>query len=48
METGCLCGLYPEYMVNPNWQQGFARIDIKGGKVHSAKIIEIENGEVLE
>lgn len=48
METGCLCGLNPEYMVNPNWQQGFARIDIKGGKVHSAKIIEIENGEVLE
>lgn len=48
METGCLCGLNPEYMVNPNWQQGFARIDIKNGKVHNAKIIEIENGEILD
>lgn len=48
METGCLCGLNPEYMVNPNWQQGFARIDFKDYKVKSAKIIEIENGDVLD
>lgn len=48
METGCLCGLNPEYMVNPNWQQGFARIDFKDYKVKSAKIIEIENGDILD
>ncbi len=48
IETGCLCGLNPEYCVNPNWQQGFARIDIKDGKVFNAKIIEIENGVILD
>lgn len=48
IETGCLCDLNPEYMVNPNWQQGFVSIEIKNGKVHNAKVIEIENGEVLE
>lgn len=48
METGCLCGLNPEYMVNPDWQQGFARIDFIGGKVENAKVIEIENGDVLD
>ena len=25
-EIGCLCSLKPEYMKNPNWQQGFAVI----------------------
>ncbi len=48
METGCLCGLNPEYMVNPNWQQGFAEIKIKNGKVYSAKVLEIENGTILD
>lgn len=48
IESGCLCSLTPEYMVNPNWQQGFARIDFKNGKVANAKIIEIEKGEILE
>lgn len=48
METGCLCGLNPEYMVNPNWQQGFARIDFKDYKVKSAKVIEIEDGDILD
>lgn len=48
IETGCLCDLNPEYMINPNWQQGFASIEIKNGKVHNAKIIEIEHGEILE
>lgn len=48
IETGCLCSLNPEYMVNPNWQQGIARLDFKSGKVVNAKVIEIENGEILE
>lgn len=48
IETGCLCDLTPEYMINPNWQQGFASIEIKNSKVRHAKIIEIEKGEILE
>lgn len=48
IETGCLCGLAPEYMINPNWQQGFAEVKIRQGKVHKAKIIEIEKGEILD
>lgn len=48
METGCLCGLNPEYVVSPNWQQGFARIDFKDYKVKSAKVIEIEDGDVFD
>lgn len=48
IESGCLCDLNPEYMVNPNWQNGFASVEIKNGRVHNAKIIEIENGEILE
>lgn len=48
IESGCLCSLNPEYMINPNWQQGFATIRFKQGKVVDAKAIEIENGEVLD
>lgn len=48
IETGCLCDLNPEYMVNPNWQQGFAVVEIVNGKVKHSKIIEIEKGEILE
>lgn len=48
METGCLCSLTPEYMVNPNWQQGFGVIRISNSKVKQVKAIEIEYGEILE
>lgn len=48
METGCLCGLNPEYMVNPNWQQGFAEIEFFDNKVYNAKVIEIEKGIILD
>lgn len=47
IETGCLCDMNPEYMVLPNWQQGFATIRIKGGKVVSAKAVEIEDGKIV-
>lgn len=46
-ETGCLCDLDPEYMVQPDWQQGYAIIEIVKGKVKHSKIVEIENGEVV-
>lgn len=48
IESGCLCDLEPEYMVNPNWQQGFALFEIKNGKLKHSKIVEIEDGEILE
>lgn len=48
IESGCLCRLDPEYMVNPNWQQGFALFEIKNGKLKHSKIVEIEDGEILE
>ena len=47
LETGCLCSMEPEYMLNPNWQQGFAMIQIEDRKIKRAEVLEIENGEVL-
>ncbi len=47
LETGCLCSMEPEYMLNPNWQQGFAMIQFEDSKVKRAEVIEIENGEIL-
>lgn len=47
LETGCLCSMEPEYMLNPNWQQGFGMIQFENGKVKRAEVLEIENGEVL-
>lgn len=48
LETGCLCSLNPEYMVNPNWQAGFAELKFKDGKLYHSKVIEIEKGKILE
>lgn len=48
IETGCLCDMNPEYMILPNWQQGFTELTFKDGKLHHSKIIEIENGKILE
>lgn len=47
LETGCLCSMEPEYMLNPNWQQGFAMMQIEDRKIKRAEVLEIENGEVL-
>lgn len=47
MESGCLCDLNPEYVTNPNWQQGFCTISIRDGKVKHARAIEIEGGEIV-
>lgn len=48
IETGCLCNLNPEYMVNPNWQAGFAELIFKDGKLYHSRVIEIEKGKILE
>ena len=48
IETGCLCDLNPEYMVNPNWQAGFAELIFKDGKLYHSRVIEIEKGKILE
>lgn len=47
IETGCLCDLNPEYMVNPNWQAGFAELIFKDGKLYHSRVIEIEKGKIL-
>ena len=47
LETGCLCSMEPEYMLNPNWQQGFGMIQFENSKIKRAEVIEIENGEIL-
>lgn len=48
LETGCLCSLNPEYMINPNWQVGFAQLEFKNGKLYNSKVIEIEKGKILD
>lgn len=41
-ETGCLCTLDPEYMVQPDWQQGYAVIKFDSkGKLKESHIVEI-------
>lgn len=47
LETGCLCSLKPEYMQDPDWQQGFATVEFRDGKIHKADVLEIENGVIL-
>lgn len=47
LETGCLCDLNPEYVQDPDWQQGFAVLQYEKGKLKRAEVLEIENGEVL-
>lgn len=47
LETGCLCDLNPEYVQDPDWQQGFAVIQFENGKLKRAEVVEIEDGEVL-
>lgn len=48
LETGCLCSLNPEYMINPNWQAGFAQLEFRNSKLYNSKVIEIEKGNILE
>ncbi len=31
-ENGCLCTLDPDWIQNPNWQQGFSLVHFKGGR----------------
>lgn len=47
METGGLMSMTPNYMIHPNWQQGFGVVEFKNGRLHKAEILQIENGEIL-
>lgn len=47
-ESGCLCTLEPEYMIDPDWQQGFVEMKFKSGRVQRSKVIEIEDGEIQD
>lgn len=46
LETGCLCDLNPEYMINADWEQGFAELQFKNSKLDRANVIPIENGAI--
>lgn len=48
LETGCLCSMTPEYMLNPNWQQGYAYIEFDSkGRIYNSQVCEIEDGEII-
>lgn len=47
LETGCLCSLKPEYMLDPDWQQGFCTVEFMDGKLYKATCHEIEDGVIL-
>lgn len=48
LESGGLMRLDPEYMIEPNWQQGFCVIRFRDGKLVHSKCIEIEDGVILD
>lgn len=35
LEGGCLCSLSPDYTPDPDWQQGFTTVTVKGGLWHA-------------
>lgn len=47
LETGCLCSLKPEYMLDPDWQQGFCTVEFSNGELYKTNCFEIENGVIL-
>lgn len=47
LETGCLCDLSPEYMIDADWEQGFGIIEFKSGRLKNATVVSIENGEII-
>ena len=47
LETGCLCDLSPEYMIDPDWEQGFGIGEFKSGRLKNATVVSIENGEII-
>lgn len=47
IETGGLMSMTPNYAIYPNWQQGFAVVEFKNGRLHKAEVLQIENGEIL-
>lgn len=46
-ETGCLCRTDPEYVQFPNWQQGFATVEVTGEHFH-VNLIPVLPGPSLE
>lgn len=48
LETGCLCDLNPEYMLNADWEQGFGIVKFRDGKFFDAQVISIKDGEVIK
>lgn len=47
LETGCMCSLKPEYMLDPDWQQGFCTVEFIDSKLYKTTCHEIEDGVIL-
>lgn len=43
-ENPCLCSLSPEYMVDPDWQQGLTLFEVKKGRPVWIQAVGIDNG----
>lgn len=43
-ENGCLCQLDPEYVKNPNWQQGLTMVTHYGGELFHVEDVPFFNG----
>jgi hypothetical protein len=47
VETGCTCSLKPEYMVFPNWMNGFVVISYDHTGPLSVESVQIQNGSTV-
>lgn len=47
LETGCMCTMNPEYILEPDWQQGFCSVEFRDNGLYKAKCHEIEDGVIL-
>lgn len=47
LETGCLCDLNPEYMIDPDWEQGIGIVSFEKGKLKNAQVYPIVDGKIL-
>jgi predicted phosphodiesterase len=47
IENGCLCTLNPEYVYNPNWQQGFSFVDFVKRRYYAHLVPVVDREPVL-
>ena len=47
IETGCTCNIQPEYVLNPNWQQGFAVVTYTNKELLDIELIHINHSTMF-